>query len=164
MDLGNHILAVDEDGRALRRAQGHVQHGALLRGVDLVPAEHGVNPRPQARFLGKFDKQLDRFSGDAVLGIVENETGGLDGHLLRALRVIRKELPQMQFANLLVMRLETFPCLALGERSDALAFCACYGRCRHVSDSFHPLTTGFAKGIAGGFSGPPPLSARRSWK
>ena len=37
VDFRHHVLAVDDDGRSLRRAQRHVQHRALLRDVDLSP-------------------------------------------------------------------------------------------------------------------------------
>ena len=51
VDLGHDVLAVDDDGCALRRAQRHVQDGALLGDVDLLAAEHGVDPRAQAGLL-----------------------------------------------------------------------------------------------------------------
>jgi hypothetical protein len=40
-------------------AQGHVQDRALLRDIDLVAREHGVDPFPQARFLGQPDEELE---------------------------------------------------------------------------------------------------------
>ena len=48
VDLGHDVLAVDDDRLPLRGAQGDVQHGAVLGDVDLVAAEHGVDPLPQA--------------------------------------------------------------------------------------------------------------------
>ena len=61
VNLGHHILAVDHDGRSLRRAQGHVQDRALLGDVDLVAAEHRIDPRTQARFVGQLEQQLEGF-------------------------------------------------------------------------------------------------------
>ena len=49
MDLGHDILAVDQDGRSARRPQRHVQHRAVLGDVDLVAAEHRLDPFAQAR-------------------------------------------------------------------------------------------------------------------
>ena len=43
VDLGHDILAVHHDGCRLRRAQGHMQDGAIFCDVDLVPAEHRVD-------------------------------------------------------------------------------------------------------------------------
>ena len=49
----HHVLAVDEDRLPLRGAKSHVQDGALLGDVDLLPPEHGVDAGPQARLLGQ---------------------------------------------------------------------------------------------------------------
>ena len=49
VDFGHHVLAVDEDRCALGRPQGHVQDGPVLRDVDLLAAEHGVDPRRAGR-------------------------------------------------------------------------------------------------------------------
>ena len=42
---------------ALRRAQRDVQHGAVLGDVDLLAAEHGVDPLAQAALLGQLHEQ-----------------------------------------------------------------------------------------------------------
>ena len=47
MHLRHDVLAVHDDRCASRRAQGDVQDGAVLGDVDLVTAEHGVDPRAQ---------------------------------------------------------------------------------------------------------------------
>ena len=44
MHLRHDVLAVDDDRRALRRSQRHVQHGPIFGDVDLLAAEHGVDP------------------------------------------------------------------------------------------------------------------------
>ena len=44
----NDVFAVDENRRCLRRPQSRMQHGPLLRDVDLFAAEHGVNAVAQA--------------------------------------------------------------------------------------------------------------------
>ena len=61
MDLGHDILAVVDDRSAARRAQGDVKHRALLRDVDLVAAEHGVDALAQPRLLGKLQQQSPAF-------------------------------------------------------------------------------------------------------
>ena len=53
VNLRHDVLAVDDDGCALRRPQGHVQHGAVFGDVDFLAAEHGVDPRAQPGFLGQ---------------------------------------------------------------------------------------------------------------
>ena len=41
--LRHHVLAIHDDRLPLRGAQRHVQHGTILRDVDPVAAEHGVD-------------------------------------------------------------------------------------------------------------------------
>ena len=53
VDLGHDVLAVDDDRRAARCAQRHVQHGAVLGDVDLLAREHGVDALAQAGLLGE---------------------------------------------------------------------------------------------------------------
>ena len=53
VDLGHDVLAVHDDGRPSRRAQGHVQDRAIFRDVDFVAAEHGIDARAEPAFLGQ---------------------------------------------------------------------------------------------------------------
>jgi hypothetical protein len=126
MDLRHHILAVDDDGGSFGRAQGHVQHRALLGGVDLLAAKHGVDSRPQARFLGQFEEKLDGFSGDAVLRVVEE---GRQPPRSSARRASGRR--QTAFADAILEHsrsgLETLPGLAFDQRFDAALACgACH--------------------------------------
>jgi hypothetical protein len=41
-------------------------------------------------------KESERFIGDAVLGVIQVKTNGLDRQTLTALRIIRKKLLQME--------------------------------------------------------------------
>ena len=113
-----------------RRAQGHVQHGAVFRDVDFVAPEHGVDPLPQAGFLRQLEEQLQGFVGDAVFRVIQVKARGLDGHPFAAFWVVREQFPQVQFANLLVMRGEGFPGRALGEWFEPVA----------ILDAFHCST------------------------
>ena len=88
VDFRHDIFSVHEDGRALRRAQGDVQHGAVFRDVDFLAAEHRVDPPAQPGFLGQLDQQLERFVGDAVLRVIQKQPGRLGGQALAAFRVI----------------------------------------------------------------------------
>ena len=47
------------------------------------------------RLLGELEQQAQGFVGDAVLGIVEIDSGGLDREPLAALGILGEELPQM---------------------------------------------------------------------
>ncbi len=109
MHLGHHVDAVDEDRRAARCSQRHVQHGALLGQVDPVAAEHGVDARAQAGLFRKFEQQADRVVGGAVLRIVQVHTGCLERHAFAAGRVLRKEAAQVPRSDRLAMLLESRP-------------------------------------------------------
>ncbi len=101
MDLGHDIFAIDEDRSALRRAQSHMQDGAILGEVDPFAPEHGVDPLIQATIAGQLQKQLECFVGDPVLRVIEEQAQGLDRHALAALGIIGKQLAQVQVADLL---------------------------------------------------------------
>ena len=109
MNLGHDVLAVMDDRSAARRAQGDVQHRALLGGVDLLAAEHGVDALAQARLLGELQQQGQGFVGDAVLGIVEIDSGGFGHEPLAAPAILGEELPQLGAPDLLVMLLQQRP-------------------------------------------------------
>ena len=51
--VGDDVLAVDLDDRALGRAERGVQHGAVLGDVDLVAPEHRVDAVAEAAPAGR---------------------------------------------------------------------------------------------------------------
>ena len=110
VDAGNHILAVNLDDFAFGGAESHVQNRALLRDVDLLAAKHGVDPLAQAGFFGQLQQQFQCLVGDAVLGIIEKNADCLGGKTLASLRVVGKQLAEMDFTDLLVVRAQGFPC------------------------------------------------------
>ncbi len=132
MHFGNHVLAVHDDRLILGRAQGHMQHRALLGDVDLVAAKHGIDARTQVRLFRQLEQKLDGFIGDAVFRIIEKDAFGLGRQALSTLRVGSEQLPQMHLADFFRMTFETLPCRPRGER----ASCACLGYGSHTSCSF----------------------------
>jgi len=56
MDLWNHVCAINEDGRTLWGTEGHVEYGTLFRYIDLLAAEHAINPRLQTGLLCQLNK------------------------------------------------------------------------------------------------------------
>jgi hypothetical protein len=115
VNLGHHILAIDDDRCSSRRAQSHVQDRAVFRDVDLFAPEHGVEPFAQAGFIGEPHEQLQRFIGDAVLRVIQMQTRSFGRHALAALRVVRKELAQMQLPDTSMVSGEGIPCLTFRE-------------------------------------------------
>ena len=116
VDLGHHVLAVNDDGRRTRRAQRHVQDCAVFRDVDLVAAEHRVYALAQAAFVGQLQQQPEGFVGDAILRVVEKDARGLHRQPLAALGIIGEELAQMHIPDLLVVGNERLPRRACRQR------------------------------------------------
>ena len=119
MNLRHDVLAVDQDRRAARCAQRHVEHGAFLRDVDLLAAEHGVDAGAQAAVLGEADEQRERLVGDAVLRIIEIDARGLERQPFAALRIAREQLAEMHGADAPVVLFERLPGRLLGESPGA---------------------------------------------
>src|SRR5262249_32460797 len=106
---------VDEDVFAFRRSQRDVQHSPVLRDVDLLAREHGVDARPESRPFRQGDEEPERLVGDAVLGVVEVQSVDLDGHHLAPFGVLGAELGGVGVLDLVVVLLE---CPPLGRRGD----------------------------------------------
>ena len=109
MHLGDHVHPVHFDRCCAGGAQGHVEHGAVLRHVDLLALEHGVDARAQPGLLGELEEEGQRLVGDAVLGVVEVDPHRLRGEALPALGVGREEIPQVEVVDLLVVALQILP-------------------------------------------------------
>ena len=109
MHLGYDVHAGDQHPFVPRSPQGNVERGPLLGHVDLLAAEHGIDAPGQATFLGQPEQQMNRLVGDAMLRVVEIETGGLGGQTLAAARVVGEELAKVPMANLLVMISQGLP-------------------------------------------------------
>ena len=97
---GTTFFAVDHDRLALWRAQRDVQHGAIFGCVDLLAAEHRVDPRAQARLFGELQQQLERLVGDAILRVIEVEARRLRRQAFAALGIVGEQLAQVQALDL----------------------------------------------------------------
>ena len=84
-----------------RRAQGHVQDGALLRDIDFLAAKHGVDPLPQAGFFRQLKQELEGLVGDAILRVIEEQAHRLGRHALAAFRIGGKKFSEMQALDFL---------------------------------------------------------------
>ena len=91
MHLGDHVLAVDVDDRSLGSAEGDVQNGAILGDVDLVAAEHRIDPAAQVRLGGESEEQLHGFVDDAVLRVIGEEADGFESEPFAASGILGEE-------------------------------------------------------------------------
>ena len=65
--LGHHVLTIHHDLLLSRCPQGHVEHRALLGGVDLVAPEHRIDAVAQSHRFGQPHEQAKGLVGHAVL-------------------------------------------------------------------------------------------------
>ena len=98
--VGVDVLAIDHQFLAARGAQCGVQHGATFGQVDALAGEHGVAPGFHPALTRQVGQQFERARVQAVLGIIEEQAGGIHRHFREALRVGRKQaahLPVFRF-------------------------------------------------------------------
>ncbi len=102
-EIGPSHLGDETEGEAAVAVvpQRHVQHGAIFRKIDLLATEHGLDPPVQAGGPGQPDEQLDRLVGDAILGIVQIEAGGLNRETPATSWVGREDLLQVSLPQTL---------------------------------------------------------------
>ena len=109
MDVGNYILSVDQDFFPTRRAQGHVQHCALLGRIDLVAAPHRLDTLTHTAFIGQREQQAQRFVGNPVFGVVQIQACTFGRQALAALRIGVEQVAQACAADRVVMSDERLP-------------------------------------------------------
>ena len=77
LHLGEDVVALQHD--VLVAAQRHVQHRAVLGGVDALAGEELLDHRGQAALARQRGEQRDRLGGDALLGEIGREAGAGKG-------------------------------------------------------------------------------------
>ena len=92
MNVGDYIAAIVENSGVARCAQRDMQDGAVLRDIDLIAAEHGVDAIAQPRLLREPQQQSQCLVGDPVLGIVEIDPGRFERQPLAAVAIVGKKL------------------------------------------------------------------------
>ena len=113
MHLGYYVMTVDIDVFVLRRPQRDVEHGAILGRVDFIPAEHRIAPGGQSGFAGETDEQLNGLVRNAVLGIIQVQSGRLSCEPRPARRIVLEKVAQVDAFDRVVMRLQSAPGRAL---------------------------------------------------
>ena len=98
--VGHDVLPVDDEGLVFGHAQRHMEHGAVLRGVDVRTREHGVAPRLDAGRPGQVEQEGQRLVGDPVLGVVQDQVAPAGRQTRRPGGVAGEELAQMEVADL----------------------------------------------------------------
>ena len=87
----HHVLAIDLEARARRRAQRHMQHRAAFGIVDRHAGEHLVAGGLEPALTRQRKQQLERPGVDAVLRIVEGQARGGEREALEAARLFAEQ-------------------------------------------------------------------------
>ena len=92
--LGHHgLLDVGAAERRTRRLpQRHVQHGAVLGGVDLLAAPHGLDPLAQTHRIGELEELRERDLIEPLAGEIHQQPGVLAREALEAPRIALEQL------------------------------------------------------------------------
>src|ERR1700752_3957889 len=88
VDVMDDILSIHKDRLIFGSTQSHVQHRSLFGDVDLLPAEHGVDPLAQTGLCCKLEKKLESLICNTILGVVDVKPHCLYCHALPALGVV----------------------------------------------------------------------------
>src|SRR5580765_2452802 len=116
--VGYHIPAVYDDDGVAWGSQDDVEDSAMFCDVDFLAVEHGVHALAQTRFCGQANEQLQRLVGDAVFGVIKEQTGGVGRESLTTSWVLGEQFAQMDFSELLLVKCQRFPSWAVSERFD----------------------------------------------
>ena len=134
--LGNDIHAVHDDGGPFWCAQGDVQHRAILRDVDLLSPEHGVDTRAQPGFFSQLHQEAQGLVGDPVFRVIEVNPRRFQRQSLAALRILRKKRAQVYVPDLLVVGFEGLPGRARGGRLTVCCHACLLVRCYRGSHTY----------------------------
>src|SRR4051794_40526866 len=86
-----------------------MEHGAVLGDVEVLTAEHRVDPFAQPGGLRQRDEQADGLRGDPVLRVVEVEVAELHGQRGAAGGVVGEQIAKLELADLLVVLAQCLP-------------------------------------------------------
>jgi hypothetical protein len=117
--FGHHVLTLDEDRAVRAVAQGDVQDGTILGGVDLLAGEHRRDPLVEAARLRELDQQAQRLRIEELAGEIEQQVQFGARELLETLRIGREQIAQMPLPHLCGMRRQCLP-LRKGHAQPAL--------------------------------------------
>src|SRR4051812_33023850 len=94
-----------------------MEHRPVLGDVEVLTAEHRVDPFAQSGGLRQRDEQVDRLRGDPVLRVVQVEVAELHGQLGAARGMLGEQVAKVEIADLLVVLAQCLP-LRRANRAD----------------------------------------------
>ena len=73
LHLRHQVFALDEQGLVSWAAKGDVKDRAIFGTVDLIAAKHSISELFHFGFLDKLAEEFERFWGNAVFGVIDEE-------------------------------------------------------------------------------------------
>ena len=155
--VGHDVLAVDHDDLRPSGARSATCSTARFSETLILSPRNIASMRSRSPdSLGELEQQTQRLVGDAVLRVVEEDAGGLDGQALAAFRVVGEELRRAAAGERCLMRGERLPgrsATLTGRASSVLLramgwLSRCLARARFaVSGRFGPQPEAARKGV-----------------
>mmetsp|Transcript_91530 Transcript_91530/g.222282 ORF Transcript_91530/g.222282 Transcript_91530/m.222282 type:complete len:392 (-) Transcript_91530:190-1365(-) len=108
-DVRDDVLTVDVDHLVARRARGDVEHGAVLRGVDVFALEHRVDLVLEPRRVGEVVELLHRLGHDALAREVAVHAVVLRGQRFVPLLVVQELAKVRPVDDLFLVPLQSVP-------------------------------------------------------
>ena len=94
-----------------------MQRCSIFRNVDLLPAEHGVNPCLESGLLRQLDEKLNSLICDPIFRIIEIDSHVFGSHAFATCRITGEEIAEMQAPTSSVMVFENPPCQGSSPRT-----------------------------------------------
>jgi len=128
VDFRHDVFSVHQDRSVRPVTQRDVQDGPVLRVVVLLAGEHGLDLLRQAGLPCQVHQQRHRLTGDAILGIVEQDAVDGPREAREALRVARKQIAHMDIRDRALVCLQRLPCRQINRSNHVLLLASCLRR------------------------------------
>jgi hypothetical protein len=96
----HNVLPADTHGLSRSVAQCHVQRRSFLSEVDRIASKKFADALLEFAPAGQLDQQIASALRNTLPGVVEQQLKCLKTELIKALGIVRKQLPQVQILDL----------------------------------------------------------------
>ena len=111
LNITDYVSTIHEEGFPHPGTEGRVQDGSVFRHVDVLPAEHRLDPLRDTCTTGDADQRRKYLIGDQVLGEVDHQIAGAEGQALCPARVYYERPSQIEITQSSLELLEFLPLL-----------------------------------------------------
>lgn len=86
-----------------------MQYSPVFGEIDFLTAENSFNSCLQVGLFGQVEQKGERFIGDSILGVIEQDIIEGDGKLREPLRILIEEVPHMDTLHFKLVVFKRFP-------------------------------------------------------